>query len=193
MCKRFLSITIVWLLVSSILIGLFTFTPDEEIKAFAATINVPSDYSTIQAAINAANAGDTINVAAGTYTENIVISKTLTLLGSGSTATTINGKRTSIEDYRLQKRGGRGTISIKCTERNGPLVDIKEVDAGQGLMVISRNGIIIRMEVDNISTLGRNTQGVRIIRLKDDDYVVRIARIEATDDIADEVDGSGEE
>jgi DNA gyrase subunit A len=134
--------------------------------------------------------------------KGITLSKEHKVVGTivvrdGGTLLTITrngyGKRTKIEDYRLQKRGGRGTISIKCTERNGPLVDIKEVDAGQGLMVISRNGIIIRMEVDNISTLGRNTQGVRIIKLKGDDYVVRIARIEAAEEIADVVDDSREE
>jgi DNA gyrase subunit A len=92
------------------------------------------------------------------------------------------GKRTPIADYRLQKRGGRGLITIKCSERNGPLLGIKEVADDQELMVITKNGIIIRMAVADISTLGRNTQGVRIISLKNDDHVIGLARVEAEAD-----------
>jgi DNA gyrase subunit A len=92
------------------------------------------------------------------------------------------GKRTPLSDYRIQRRGGRGTITIKRTARNGAVVDIKEVAGDQELMVITRNGIIIRMSVGDISTLGRNTQGVRIIKLKEDDAVVGVARIEAAVD-----------
>ncbi len=89
------------------------------------------------------------------------------------------GKRSPITDYRTQRRGGRGLITIKTTDRNGPLVDIKEVADNEGLMVITRHGIIIRMAVKDISTLGRNTQGVRIISLKGDDHVVSVARVQA--------------
>ena len=99
------------------------------------------------------------------------------------------GKRTPLDDYRLQRRGGRGLITIKTTRRNGPLVDIREVDDNEELMVITRNGIIIRMSVRDISTLGRNTQGVRIISLKGDDHVVGLARVEAN---GDDVDGDSE-
>ena len=92
------------------------------------------------------------------------------------------GKRTPVDDYRVQRRGGRGLITIKCTDRNGPLVGIKEMMDDQELMVLTRNGIMIRMAVNDISTLGRNTQGVRIISLKGDDAVAGLARIEAPDD-----------
>ena len=97
------------------------------------------------------------------------------------------GKRTPISDYRIQKRGGRGLITIKCSERNGPLMGIKGVADDQELMVITKNGIIIRMAVGDISTMGRNTQGVRIISLKGDDTVNGLARVEPDDDdIAEE-------
>ena len=93
------------------------------------------------------------------------------------------GKRTPVGDYRVQRRGGRGLITIKCTERNGSLVGIKEMMDDQELMVLTRNGIMIRMAVNDISTLGRNTQGVRIISLKGDDAVAGMARIEAADEV----------
>jgi DNA gyrase subunit A len=88
------------------------------------------------------------------------------------------GKRTPVDEYRIQRRGGRGLITIKCTERNGKLVGIKEMRDDQELMVLTKNGIMIRMAVNDISTLGRNTQGVRIISLKGDDEVAGMARIE---------------
>ncbi len=92
------------------------------------------------------------------------------------------GKRTPIADYRVQRRGGRGLITIRCTERNGRLVEIKEVSDDQELMVITQGGIMIRVAVRDISTMGRNTQGVRIISLRGDDKVVGVARIEADDE-----------
>ncbi|MBK9304797.1 MAG: DNA gyrase subunit A [bacterium] len=106
------------------------------------------------------------------------------VVGDGATLLTVTengyGKRTPLDDYRVQRRGGKGLITIKCSERNGRVVDIREVTDSQELMVITRNGIIIRMAVRDISTLGRNTQGVRIISLKgEDDTVVGIADIEA--------------
>jgi DNA gyrase subunit A len=87
------------------------------------------------------------------------------------------GKRTPLADYRPQRRGGRGLITIKCSDRNGPLMGIRNVRDGQELMVITRSGIIIRISVDDISRQGRNTQGVRIISLKDGDVVGNIARV----------------
>jgi len=92
------------------------------------------------------------------------------------------GKRTPIADYRVQRRGGRGLITIKCTERNGRLMEIKEVADDQELMVITQGGIMIRIAVRDISTMGRNTQGVRIISLRGEDRVVGVARIEAGDE-----------
>jgi DNA gyrase subunit A len=87
------------------------------------------------------------------------------------------GKLTPLEDYRIQKRGGKGLITIKCSSRNGPLLGIRDVHPGEQLMVITRNGIMIRMAVDSISRQGRNTQGVKIINLNEGDLVGSIAKI----------------
>ncbi len=95
------------------------------------------------------------------------------------------GKRSPLDDYRLQHRGGRGLITIKTTERNGQLVDVKEVSDGEELLVITRNGISIRLAVKDISTIGRNTQGVRIISLGEGDLVSGVARL-AGDDAQEE-------
>jgi len=92
---------------------------------------------------------------------------------------TVNGygKRTPLGDYRVQKRGGKGLITIKCSRRNGALLAIRDVHPGDQLMVITRGGIMIRIAVDSISEQSRNTQGVRIINLKGDDKVGSIAKI----------------
>jgi DNA gyrase subunit A len=103
-------------------------------------------------------------------------------LRGGETLLTVTengfGKRTPTSEYRTQRRGGRGLITIKCNARNGKVVEVKEVADNQELMVITRNGIIIRMAVADVSTMGRNTQGVKIISLKEDDKVIGVARIE---------------
>ena len=98
------------------------------------------------------------------------------------------GKRTPVSDYRPQGRGGKGLITIKCTERNGKLMAIRAVQPGDELMVITRNGIIIRQSVDGISQQGRNTQGVRIINLNQGDLVAGIAKVPgaaSVDEVAD--------
>ncbi|HAR6462142.1 TPA: DNA gyrase subunit A [Staphylococcus pseudintermedius] len=87
------------------------------------------------------------------------------------------GKRTSIEDYRLSKRGGMGVKTAKLTERNGRLVCITTVEGGEDLMVVTNQGVIIRMEVSNISVNGRMAQGVRLIRLDEEQYVSTVAKV----------------
>lgn len=87
------------------------------------------------------------------------------------------GKRTPISEYRLINRGGKGVINIQCTERNGKVVAVKSVEPDDQLMFISRSGIIIRTAAGHISSIGRNTQGVRIMRLGQDDQVVAAARV----------------
>ena len=87
------------------------------------------------------------------------------------------GKRTPIEDYRLINRGGSGVINIKCTEKNGKVVAVKSVNDEDELMLISKNGIAIRVNAKDISKIGRATQGVRIMRLEPGDKVVAAARI----------------
>ena len=92
------------------------------------------------------------------------------------------GKRTIIEEYRLISRGGKGVRNIICSPRNGRVVGIRAVKDDDELMVVSKKGILIRVPVRNISVIGRNTQGVRIMKLDQGDCVVSIAKIEANGD-----------
>jgi DNA gyrase subunit A len=92
------------------------------------------------------------------------------------------GKRTPLEKYRVQGRGGKGLITMNRTKRTGPLVTIKGVYEGNDLMVITENGIMIRTSVDDISTMGRNTQGVRVINLKKDDSIADVTRVVTEED-----------
>lgn len=87
------------------------------------------------------------------------------------------GKRTPIKDYRRTSRGGVGVINIKSTEKNGKVVSIAAVKGDDGLMIISQNGVLIRTSAKGISVVGRNTQGVRVMRLKEDDKVISVAKI----------------
>ena len=89
------------------------------------------------------------------------------------------GKRTPIDDYRLINRGGSGVINIKTTERNGRVVSIKAVDEEDELMFISVSGQIIRTSSKFISVIGRNTQGVRLMRLDAGDKIADTAKIAA--------------
>jgi DNA gyrase subunit A len=87
------------------------------------------------------------------------------------------GKQSPVEDYRVTGRGGKGVITIKNTPRNGPLVAIKEVRPDDQLMIMTRNGVIIRLKIAEVSVLGRNTQGVRMVNVDEGDAVVDVARI----------------
>ena len=85
------------------------------------------------------------------------------------------GKRTSISDYRVIKRGGKGVISIKANKRNGRVVAIRIVNEPDEVMIMTAQGVMIRLPVKGISLIGRNTQGVRVINLGKEDRVVDIA------------------
>ena len=87
------------------------------------------------------------------------------------------GKRTKIDDYRVTNRGGKGIINVKTSDRNGEVVTIKEVLDQDELILITKNGIANRQSVKDIKTIGRNTQGVRLINLKGDDKVTDVARV----------------
>ena len=87
------------------------------------------------------------------------------------------GKRTDLNDYRRQRRGGIGLINIKTTERNGKVVALKTVNPDDDLMLISAKGIMIRTGLDQIRDIGRNTQGVRLIRLDPGGKLVAVARV----------------
>ncbi len=102
------------------------------------------------------------------------------------------GKRSDVEDYRLQGRAGKGIKAGVFNEKTGWLVNLKIVNENEDIMVISNNGTIIRMHVADISMIGRNTQGVRIMRLKDSEVAtVAVApREEEEDDNAENVTNS---
>jgi DNA gyrase subunit A len=87
------------------------------------------------------------------------------------------GKRTKVTEYRLQSRGGKGLINIKATDKTGNVVSIKLVDNTNELMIITTKGTLIRTKIADIKTIGRNTQGVRLIKLKESEKVSAVARI----------------
>ena len=87
------------------------------------------------------------------------------------------GKRTNLDEYPVQGRGGMGVITIKCNEKIGQVVGVEQVIETDEILVITSNGNIIRMRVDEISVIGRNTQGVRVVSLTDDNRVVCIEKL----------------
>ena len=114
------------------------------------------------------------------------------IVGQGDSVLTICengfGKRTDFEEYRLQSRGGKGIINIKTTDRNGKVIAIKPVSDGDELMMITQGGIIIRTGLEDLRNIGRNTAGVKIIRLKGDDKVVSVERIIPEEDDAKSIE-----
>ncbi len=105
----------------------------------------------------------------------------MTILDSGASILTVTtngyGKRTLTEEYRPQGRGGRGIILIKSGDRNGEVVAVKQVTDDDDVMIITSGGVIIRMECAGISTMGRNTQGVRLVRLGNEDQVQAVSNL----------------
>ncbi|MBM3777210.1 MAG: DNA gyrase subunit A [Acidimicrobiia bacterium] len=103
------------------------------------------------------------------------------ILSPGGTILTVTelgyGKRTELDEYRLQSRGGLGIINIQTSDRNGQVVGITQVTDTDELMLITQQGKTLRMEAGGIRTIGRNTQGVKLMDLEDDDRVVAIARL----------------
>ncbi len=87
------------------------------------------------------------------------------------------GKRSSLEDYRLTNRGGKGVKTINITEKTGNLVAIKNVTDEDDIMIINKSGIMIRMEVKNLRVMGRATQGVRLINIKENDAIASVAKV----------------
>jgi DNA gyrase subunit A len=92
------------------------------------------------------------------------------------------GKRSEIEDYRLTKRGGKGVITVKTSDRNGKLIAMKEVNDADELVIITTGGMVIRQSVSELRVMGRNTQGVRLIRLNEGDDIADIARVVPEDE-----------
>lgn len=112
------------------------------------------------------------------------------LITEGSYVLTISengyGKRTPIDEYRVQNRGGKGIITMNVTEKTGHLVGLKMVTEDEDLMIINSNGVIIRIEVKDISIISRNTQGVLLMRTDDGESIVSVAKIKKNEE---EVDG----
>ena len=88
------------------------------------------------------------------------------------------GKRTPADDYRITNRGGKGILTCNLTERNGKVVAVKAVTGEEDVMIITATGVLIRMPMEGISETGRNTQGVRLIRLQEDESVATVAVLE---------------
>jgi DNA gyrase subunit A len=87
------------------------------------------------------------------------------------------GKRSEISGYRITNRGGKGIITLKTTPRIGKLIALMEVVDDDDLMIITAKGIVIRLRVSQIRTIGRNTQGVRLIRIGEDDWITDVSRV----------------
>lgn len=98
------------------------------------------------------------------------------------------GKQTKEAEYRVQSRGGMGIKTCQITDKNGPLVAVRTVNGTEDIMLITVNGILIRMDVNDISTTGRSTQGVRLIRLGDDEIVATVAKVKKDIDIPEDLE-----
>lgn len=107
---------------------------------------------------------------------------------------TINGygKRTTASEYRIQSRGGKGLKTCNITEKNGGLIAVKTVTGEEDLMLITAGGVLIRMAVGDISQLGRNTQGVKLIRLGEDEHVATVAKVEKEEETSEAEDTAEE-
>lgn len=97
------------------------------------------------------------------------------------------GKRTAVEDYRITNRGGKGVITLNITEKTGNLIAIQNVTDEDGLMIINKSGVAIRMNMDEMRVMGRNTQGVRMINLKKNDEIAAIAKVAMDKDVEEEL------
>ena len=96
------------------------------------------------------------------------------------------GKRSSIEDYRITNRGGKGVITMQITEKTGRLVSIKESVDTDDLILITKMGLAIRMAMSDMRVMGRATQGVRLIKLREEDGIASVARVDAESLLEDE-------
>jgi DNA gyrase subunit A len=87
------------------------------------------------------------------------------------------GKRSALEDYRITSRGGKGVISLNVTDKTGNMISIQSVTDENDLMIINKSGLTIRIGLNTLRTLGRNTQGVSLIKLKDKDAIAAVSKI----------------
>ena len=98
------------------------------------------------------------------------------------------GKRSAVEDYRITNRGGKGVKTINVTEKTGNLITLKNVTDNDDLMIINKSGIAIRMEVESLRVMGRATQGVKLINLKENDSIAAVAKVVHDDDDVQDLD-----
>jgi len=97
------------------------------------------------------------------------------------------GNRSQLDDYRVTNRGGKGVKTISVTEKTGNLVSIKNVSDTDDLMIINRSGIAIRMEVESLRVMGRATQGVKLINIREGDTIAAVAKVMHEDEDLDDI------
>ena len=100
------------------------------------------------------------------------------------------GKRSKLEDYRMTNRGGKGVKTLNISEKTGNLVAIKNVDDSNDLMIINKSGIAIRMAVEDLRVMGRATQGVKLINIKESDSIAAVAKVTYEEEEATEEHGT---
>ena len=103
------------------------------------------------------------------------------------------GKRSKLEDYRITNRGGKGVKTLNISEKTGDLVAIKNVDDSNDLMIINRSGLTIRMAVEDLRVMGRATQGVRLINIKDNDSIAAVAKVGHEEEVPEDLEGEVED
>ena len=96
------------------------------------------------------------------------------------------GKRTDIGDYRITGRGGKGVKTLSITDKTGNLISIKDVTDENDLMIITRNGIAIRMRMEDVRVMGRATQGVRLIKIRENDNIASVAKVPKVEEEGEE-------
>ncbi len=98
------------------------------------------------------------------------------------------GKRTAVEDYRITNRGGKGVITLNITDKTGNLIAIQSVTDEDGLMIINKSGVAIRMGMEDLRVMGRNTQGVRMINLKNNDEIAAVAKVMMDKEVVEDIE-----
>lgn len=101
------------------------------------------------------------------------------------------GKRSALDDYRITNRGGKGVRTLNITDKTGALIAIKNVNDSDDLMIINRSGVMIRMAVEELRVMGRNTQGVKLINLKEKDEIASVTKVSGGKE--EEIEGAGNE
>ena len=92
------------------------------------------------------------------------------------------GKRPKLKEFRIQGRGGKGLIGIRCTYKNGMVAGVVAISPGDEIMIITKDGIMIRTFIDDISSIGRATQGVKVMNLSENDQVQAVTKVVAKEE-----------